>query len=115
MFRVKDQEEWENLVLRGLRGEVWALEVAAETALDVIEEPERLGEKARSFLSHLFWLAENCESLVSWITKPSCEKLKERFLDLGVPPSRMDLPISDLILLRRMFNSIPVLWAEEFP
>ncbi len=114
MFRVKSQREWEVLVLKGLKGELWALEVAAETALDAVKEPEGLKKEAKNFLSHLVWLADNCESLVSWITKPSCAKLKERFMKLGVPPKRMSLPLSDLILLRRMFNSIPVLWAEEF-
>ncbi len=116
MFRVKNQKEWENLVLKGLSGEIWALEVAAETAIDLIKEPEELDSRVKDFLAHLIWLADNCESLVSWITKPSCKKLREEFLKLRseIPPRRMSLPLSDHILLKRMFNSIPVLWAEEF-
>ncbi len=45
MFRVESQREWEDLVLRGLKEELWALEVAAEMSLDVIEEPEKLKMK----------------------------------------------------------------------
>jgi len=114
MFGAKSQEEWEDLVKRGLRGEIWALEVAAETALSAVNDANKLSEEAAAFLSHLVWLAEECENLVSWITRPSCKDVKEAYLKLGVRPERMDLPISDLILLKRIFNSVPALWAEEF-
>jgi hypothetical protein len=114
MFRVKSQEEWEDLVKRGMRGEIWALEIAAETALSAVNDVNKLSREAAAFLSHLVWLAEECENLVSWITKPSCKDVREAYLKLGVRPERTDLPISDLLLLRRMFNSVPALWAEEF-
>ncbi len=114
MFRIKSQEEWEDLVKRGLRGEIWALEVAAETALSAVNDVNKLSGEAAAFLSHLVWLAEECENLVSWITRPSCEDIKEAYLKLGIRPERMNLPISDLILLRRIFNSVPALWSEEF-
>lgn len=113
MFRVRSQEEWEELVRRGLRGEAWALEVAAETALDAVTDIEGLSEEGRKFLSHLIWLAVNCESFVSWITEPSCEEVRARFLRLGLEPRRMNLPLGDSLLLRRIFNSVPALWAED--
>jgi hypothetical protein len=114
MFRIKSQKEWEDLVRRGLKGEVWALEIAAETALSAVNDANKLSREAAAFLSHLMWLAEECERMVSWITRPSCKDVREAYLRLGIRPERMDLPISDLILLRRMFNSVPALWAEEF-
>jgi hypothetical protein len=61
----------------------------------------------------LVWLAENCDAIVSWITKPSCERVKEEYRKFGATPKKMGLPISDRLLLKRMFNSIPVLWADE--
>ncbi len=115
MFRIRDQREWEDLVRRGLRGEVWALEVAAETSLSAISDPKLLGREGTIFLSHLVWLAYHCQDLVSWITRPSCEKVREEFSKLGVKPRRWTLPIDDRILLRRMFNAVPVLWAEDSP
>jgi len=113
MFNIRSQEDWEKLVKSGLKGELWALEVAAETAINVVKNPEKLGEEGRNFLSHLVWLAENCENMVSWITKPSCERVKEEFKKFKLEPRKMELPVSNSLLLRRMFNSIPVLWAEE--
>ncbi|MGC8934229.1 MAG: hypothetical protein ACP5LN_03645 [Thermoproteota archaeon] len=113
MFNVSSQEEWEKLVKSGLSGKLWALEVAAETAISVVSNPEALGKEGKDFLSHLVWLAESCDSIVSWITKPSCEKVKKEYRKFGVTPKKMDLPISDRLLLKRMFNSIPVLWADE--
>lgn len=113
MFGVSSQEEWEEFVKRGLKGELWALEIAAETALDGVIDVEKLSEEGRAFLSHLIWLAINCEGMVSWITRPSCEGVREAYLRFGLEPRRMELPLEDTLLLRRMFNSLPVLWAEE--
>jgi len=115
MFKVRDQREWEELVRRGLRGELWALEVAAETSLSAISNPKLISREGYLFLSHLVWLAHHCEELVSWITRPSCKKLREGFSKLGVEPRRTNLLLDDRILLRRMFNAVPVLWAEDSP
>jgi len=56
MFRIKSQKEWEDLVRRGLKGEAWALEVAAETALSAVNDVNKLSREAAAFLSHLVWL-----------------------------------------------------------
>ncbi len=114
LFIVRNQREWEALVKRGLGGEVWCLEVAAETVLDVVKDVRTLSEEGITFLKHLLWLAENCHKILSWISFPSCERILREFrkFEIDLKPERANLPIDDIALLKRMHNAIPVAWAE---
>lgn len=112
MFHITTQREWDEFVRKGLNGESWKLEVAAETVF-VVEDPERLSSEGRNFLSHLVWLSLHCEEIVSWLSSPSCARLREEFSRFHVQAKRVKLPVDDRILLKRMFNAVPVLWAED--